>query len=180
MLLARPRSRFARGRLAAVRSRAGLVGAGALAASIGAGAALEYFLDPDRGRSRRAEAGDRLAGLARRVVRRLRRTARYIQATGAGLVSRYTKRHPAEPEADDTTLAHKVETELFRDKRVPKGRMNINAEKGTVVLRGVVDSRDEIERILAVTMSIDGVRAVQSLLRTPNEATTRAKSGATS
>lgn len=151
-----------------------------LAASIAMGAILEYFLDPDRGRSRRAEAGDRFAGFARRVARRLGRTGRYGRATAAGLVHRYAHRHPADAVADDATLAHKVETELFRDRRVPKGRMNVNAEKGTVILRGVVDSRDQIERILAVTMSIDGVRAVKSLLRTPDEKSASARSGVSS
>jgi hypothetical protein len=74
------------------------------------------------------------------------------------------------------TLAHKVETELFRDPTVPKGRMNVNAENGTVVLRGVANSRDQIERIILATMAIDGVRGVQSLLRTPDELPERERS----
>src|SRR3954464_9929170 len=37
---------------------------------------------------------------------------------------------------DDTTLARKVETEIFRDDSVPKGDTNINSEFGVVFLRG--------------------------------------------
>jgi len=70
---------------------------------------------------------------------------------------------------NDATLAHKVESEVFRDPTLPKGRMNINAENGVVVLRGVADSRDQIERITASTLAVDGVREVQSRLRTPGE-----------
>jgi hypothetical protein len=57
----------------------------------------------------------------------------------------------------------------FRDPAIPKGRMNIKAENGVVMLRRVADSRDQIERIMAATVAIDGVRPVRSLLRTPDE-----------
>jgi len=71
---------------------------------------------------------------------------------------------------NDATLVAKVESELFRDPKIAKGRININAEQGTVVLRGVVDSPAQIEHLLAQTVSIDGVRVARSLLRTPDEA----------
>lgn len=54
---------------------------------------------------------------------------------------------------------------MFRDPTLPKGRMNINAEEGVVVLRGLAESRDQIERIITATLAVDGVRDVQSLLR---------------
>jgi len=72
---------------------------------------------------------------------------------------------------NDATLAAKVESELFRDASVPKGRINVNAENGTVILRGIAASRDQIEKLLATTASIDGVRIARSLLRTPDDAT---------
>jgi hypothetical protein len=149
----------------------------ALIVSAGAGAVLAYFLDPDRGRGRRAQSADRLAGLSRRTLGRLGRGVRHVQATATGLGSRLAhRRWTAAEQPDDATLAHKVESQLFRDPSVPKGRMNINAENGTVVLRGVADSRDQIERIILATMAIEGVRGVQSLLRTPDELPEREKS----
>ena len=131
----------------------------------GTGVILMFVLDPDRGRSRRAHARDRLAGSIRRTSGRLARGIRYAAATATGMGYRLTRHPQAATELDDTTLAHKVETELFRDPTVPKGRMNINAEHGTVVLRGRAHSRDQIERIMVATIGIDGVRGVQSLLR---------------
>jgi len=148
-----------------MRSRRG-PSVGAWLAGAGVGAVAGFLLDPDRGRSRRAEAIDRLAGVARRTGRNAGRGSRYVRGMAAGMVAR-VNRPNARPEEwiDDPTLAHKVESELFRDPTVPKGSININAEHGTVVLRGAVETQDDIERIMVATMAIDGVRAVRSLLR---------------
>lgn len=155
--------------LPALRARNGPPPAG-LAVSAGLGAVLAYFLDPDRGRSRRAQTADRLAGLMRRGARRVGRGVRYVRATLAGLAERRGREDSNEREwPNDATLAHKVESEVFRDPTVPKGRMNINAEDGVVFLRGVAESRDQIERIIAATLAVDGVREVQSRLRAPGD-----------
>ena len=142
-----------------------ILGLGALGGAIAA-----YFLDPDRGRSRRAQARDQLAGLARRYGRSAGRQARWSQGPISGLAARLSNVLERPEPIDDVTLAHKVETELFRDPTVAKGRININAENGTVILRGVADSRDQIEKLLATTAGIDGVHIARSLLRTPDEA----------
>jgi hyperosmotically inducible periplasmic protein len=133
-----------------------------------AGAAAAYFLDPDRGRSRRAVTRDRLAGMGRRVGWQLARRARWSRGPIVGLGAQLANRESMEP-INDQTLAHKVESELFRDPTVPKGQINVNAENGTVILRGIASSRDQIERLLATTASIDGVNVARSLLRTPDE-----------
>jgi len=104
----------------------------------------------------------------RRSTRGLLSAAIALAAAAVGaILTRVLDPHAghAGPEPDDATLAHKVETELFRDRTIPKGRMNINAEHGTVILRGVADSQDQIERMMLVTLAIRGVRGVQSLLR---------------
>jgi hypothetical protein len=146
--------------------RRGRVRARDLAIGTGLGVLAGYFLDPDRGRGRRAETADRAAGVMRRAGRRVGRGVRYLQATAAGTNERL-RRSGSRPEEwiNDETLAHKVESELFRDPSIPKGSINLNAEHGTVVLRGVVESQDRIEQIMVTTMAIEGVRAVRSLLR---------------
>jgi hypothetical protein len=132
----------------------------------GLGVAVGYFLDPDRGRSRRAVTADRVAGLTRRAGRRIGRGVRYVRSTAAGMNERLLRSGSTSEEwVNDETLAHKVESELFRDQTIPKGSINVNAEHGTVVLRGAVESQDQIEQIMVTTMAIDGVRAVRSLLR---------------
>lgn len=140
--------------------------AGTLVIGTGLGAVAEYFLDPDRGRGRRAEAADRFTGLARRAARRLGRGYRYVRGRAAGKTEQFARSGwTSEEWVNDETLAHKVESELFRDPSIPKGSININAEHGTVVLRGVADAQDQIEQIMVATMAIEGVRAVRSLLR---------------
>ncbi|HEY6057978.1 MAG TPA: BON domain-containing protein, partial [Candidatus Limnocylindrales bacterium] len=134
-----------------------------LALGAGLGAAAAYFLDPDRGRGRRIQAADRLAASGRRARRAIERWLRTAGAIAAGRRRQLTElaARPGEP-PDDTTLAHTVESELFRDRDIPKGDMNINAENGVVILRGIADSDDQIERITARVMTIKGVRAVRS------------------
>jgi osmotically-inducible protein OsmY len=65
------------------------------------------------------------------------------------------------------TLARKVESELYRRVRVPKGHISINAEDGVVFLRGVIDQQEDIERIGDATRKIAGVRSVENLIHLP-------------
>src|SRR5436853_636841 len=48
---------------------------------------------------------------------------------------------------DDETLRQRVESQLFRDRHVPKGNLNISAEHGMVILRGELDSPLEIAQL---------------------------------
>jgi len=113
---------------------------------VGIGAALTYFFHPSKGERRRAYAKNRVVGLVNQAK---------VSAEGS-------REHP-----DDVTLAHKVETELFRDDNVPKGQININAENGKVFLRGQVDKPELIEDLEKRTRSIHGVQDVENLLHTP-------------
>ncbi len=68
---------------------------------------------------------------------------------------------------NDAALAHRVESELFRDPDTPKGRININAEAGIVVLRGELDQPEQIRAIDAAVSRMAGVRGVHNLLHLP-------------
>ena len=65
------------------------------------------------------------------------------------------------------TLAHKVESQLYRRGGVPKGQINVNAEDGVVFLRGVMERQEDIERMEAATRRIVGVRGVENLVHAP-------------
>jgi osmotically-inducible protein OsmY len=134
-----------------------------------AGAALEYFLDPRSGRRRRHTARDRAVAVVRRRRHRLERQARYEAGKVVGLAHQATKlASRAEPaDLDDVSLAHKVETELFRDRTIPKARISINAERGIVVLRGQLDSDQEVRRVEEQVRGIPGVHDVENLLHLP-------------
>jgi len=138
-----------------------------VASGAAVGAALEYFLDPSSGRRRRRVSVDRTAGIARRAWRRGARFERAAGARTAGLIQR--ARHPDEApkELDDTTLARKVETVLFRSPDVPKGQININAQRGIVQLRGELPTEEMIDELVARTRTVQGVLDVENLLHLP-------------
>jgi BON domain-containing protein len=136
--------------------------------AVAGGAAIAYFLDPERGRARRAQTVDRLAGTVRRTADSAARAGRKLSSDAEGwtnMVVSLPARRNREP-LDDATLAHKVETELFRDPDFDKGKVNINAENGIIVVRGEVPM-DVARQIEIRVRRIDGVKEVQNLLHEP-------------
>jgi len=139
-----------------------------LAATAALGATLAYFFDPASGRRRRRSVRERTVAVLRRRSHRVRRLARHVSSDALGLARRLARRLPhEEPELDDATLAHKVESILFRDRDVPKGRINVNAEHGVVYLRGQVDEPELIDALENRVRRISGVRHVENLLHPP-------------
>ena len=131
------------------------------------GAALSYFFDPDNGRRRRKVAADRLASLGRKHGKRaIKGTVAHTTALKQKAAHRSEE---PKPQPDDVTLARKVETEIFREPDVPKGKINVNAENGKIVLRGEVDSPELIDDLVSKARGVQGVQEVESLLHTPGE-----------
>jgi hypothetical protein len=133
---------------------------------IALGAGLAYLLDPARGPQRRDRAAALLRRSRRHLARRVRVTA--VRSVGRlrGVLHTLRPSMPTEP-LDDAGLAHKVESVLFRDADVPKGRISINAEDGTVFLRGQVESPELIDDLSAAVRKIAGVEEVVNLLHLP-------------
>src|SRR5204863_350745 len=71
------------------------------------------------------------------------------------------RREEPKPQPDDVTLAHKVETIIFRNHEVPKGQISVNAEDGVVWLRGEVPTESMIEALVERTREVTGVRRVE-------------------
>ncbi len=137
-------------------------------AACATGALLMYFLDPDRGRRRRIMARDRLASSLRHGFRGLRRTANSAVAKSYALAQQAQHQQPDDWSVpNDATLAQRVESELFRDPDIPKGRININAEAGIVVLRGELDQPEQIRAIEGAVSRMAGVLGVHNLLHVP-------------
>lgn len=146
-----------------------LAEAGRIALAAMAGAAMMYFLDPNHGRRRRAMARDRSMASIRRGTRNVERLQRHAASDAAGFAQRVTHHQRGElPAPNDVTLTHKVESVLFRDPDVPKGRININVQDGVVVLRGQLDHPEQIKALESATRDIPGVRAVENLLHLPH------------
>lgn len=141
-----------------------------LAGAALAGAGLAMLLDPARGRARRARLADQAAATVRRGVRTSERVARRVTSEVSGRIA--AVQHAGEegdPFPDDVTLADRVQSELFRDASVPKGQINVNVERGIVVLRGEVPSDEMRGDLVTRVESMTGVWAVKNLLHLPGE-----------
>ncbi len=137
-----------------------------LGAVLGAGAA--YLFDAASGRRRRHEAKDRTLSVSRRGAKAGIQAMRRAGVTALGKARGRLHRMWREPQLDDVELAHKVSSEIFRDGSFPKGRLNVNAENGTVFVRGEVDSHDLIEAVTDAVRRVRGVRAVENLMHLPD------------
>jgi hypothetical protein len=132
------------------------------------GLAIGWLLDPRR-RGAHRNAAQHAAATMRHEARDAAAAAHRAANRAHGLAAEATSplRDAMKEQPDDTSLARKVETEIFRDADAPKGSVNINAENGVVFLRGQVDSADTIAELVRQTEKVHGVRAVQSLLHLP-------------
>jgi hypothetical protein len=68
---------------------------------------------------------------------------------------------------DDVTIARKVESVIFRDRKVAKGKVDVNVADGAVWLRGEVRTPDLINLLEARAREIPEVRSVENLLHLP-------------
>jgi hypothetical protein len=66
--------------------------------------------------------------------------------------------HPGET-INDPTLVARIESELYRDDAIPKGKLNIDAVHGVVTVRGTVTG-DIAGEVLERTRAVEGVREV--------------------
>jgi len=129
------------------------------------GAALTWFFDPQNGARRRNTTRDRLLAFFRKSGRKAERAGRTVASEAYGFKQKATHlKEEAKPQPDDATLAHKVETEIFRGAEAPKGKVNVNAEAGVVFLRGEVDDESMIRDLERAARKVQGVREVTNLL----------------
>jgi osmotically-inducible protein OsmY len=82
------------------------------------------------------------------------------------------------PTADDQTLRDRVESEVFRDQEIPKGKINFDVNSGIVTIRGSVDNAFQIATIEKAVFNVPGVAGVENLLHVsgtpaPNKAEAR-------
>jgi osmotically-inducible protein OsmY len=128
-----------------------------------------YLFDPRQGKRRRAVTRDWLLARGRRAVRRCERAQRYAASTISGKTQAYRHRKDEKEQPDDATLAHKVESIIFRDAEVPKGQISVNAEEGVVWLRGEVPDQTMLDALVDRTRAVQGVVRVESLLHLPGQ-----------
>lgn len=133
--------------------------------AIGAGALLEYLFDPRAGRSRRTQLVSRLGGTFRRGARRTERLRRRTGATAYGFKQRMSHLREMPKEYDDTTLQHKVQSEVL-GRPAHKHSISVDVSNGIVTMRGTCPANEgrTIERAIRRT---HGVRGVVNMLHDP-------------
>jgi osmotically-inducible protein OsmY len=120
------------------------------ALGLAAGAAAAHFLDPESGRKRRNK----------------------MRGQAMSKVSHAVK--PADT-PNDATLAHNVETEIFRASDAPKGSVSVDVQAGIATLRGEVAEEQWIDRLGDEAGHVRGIQGVQNLLHTPGQPTPAAE-----
>lgn len=174
----RKQTKSARTRLPGRRRRSPVfVIAGAVA-----GAVAVYFLDPERGRARRAMFVDWSSARLRRGWRAVNRWGKQTGTTAAALPQRMVTLRSAPPPVDDLTLRDRVESEVLRNRDLPKGQINFDVESGVVTVRGQVDNAYQIATIEKAVLKVPGVSGVENLLHVsgtpaPNKAQARENIG---
>jgi uncharacterized membrane protein len=128
-----------------------------IVAAAGAGAALMYLLDPDRGARRRAIVRDKGARAGRRVGMLFSKAARDLgfRTRGALAETRARLRHE---EPNDALLTERVRATLGRAVSHPHA-VQVDAHDGCVTLRGPVLA-DERQRAVECVEAVRGVREV--------------------
>lgn len=136
-------------------------GALAALAALGAGAALMYLLDPDRGASRRALLRGRIASSLRTADERLGASRRDLANRARGMLAETRARLTPE-DVDDQVIVGRVRAELGHHVSHP-GSLEVTSERSVVTLGGPVLA-DEVDKVLEVTRKVRGVREVVSRL----------------
>jgi BON domain len=126
-----------------------------------------WLFDPEQGRRRRHVVLDRGRSRAGRLARVIPRTGRYLWGRISGIAYDHIPHPRDNPNPDDNTLRDRVESELLRDRSIPKGDLNINVADGIVELRGQLLSPAEIARVEREVRAIDHVRGVHNYLHVP-------------
>lgn len=140
--------------------------AGILAGVYGAGVLSMYFLDPQRGKRRRAEFNDALVHSRRKLKEFTGRFGRDLQHRTEGAIAGTQRLFEHEPPTD-YVLEQRVHTALGRVLFHP-GSVEISAKDGSVFLRGwiLAEEANQVDKAVA---SVEGVRDFTSYLNTTDQ-----------
>lgn len=137
------------------------------------GAVAQYFLDPVSGRGRRAQTKQQSLARLRRPARaaqdRMSKNSKLLRDRTTGLVHETRQRTRAETPVDDATLVNKVRSEVLGAEEWRWYAINVEANSGSVTLRGQVDTEDAIERLESAVSRVPGTFRVVNLLHLPGE-----------
>jgi hypothetical protein len=129
---------------------------------VGIGAGLMYYFDPNRGRSRRARARDRIIHLLHQVEHEAEITSRDLANRTRGLVAR-SRSLVATDGAPDGVIAARVRSRLGHVVSHPHA-IEVTVRGHRVTLSGPVLA-DEVPRLIAAVKAVPGVIGVEDRLQ---------------
>lgn len=138
------------------------------ACTIGTGAALMYFFDPDRGNRRRALVRDKAQSLAKDSNLWVRKAGRDLGNRAHGVVAGARSRFSHQPPSDEV-LAERVRSKLGRYTSHP-GAIGVSVNDGIVTLRGDV-LQPEVRDVMSCVYSLRDVADVHNELTTHADST---------
>lgn len=133
---------------------------------LGLGAGLMYFLDPDRGRRRRALVRDQIDHTIHELDSAIQLTARDLNNRLQGLVHEVQGPSTAE-EVSDRVLEERVRSRMGRFVSHPRA-ITVTARDGHVTLQGPILT-GEAERLFDAALATPGVRSVDNQLELHDE-----------
>jgi uncharacterized membrane protein/osmotically-inducible protein OsmY len=131
----------------------------ALTGGVGLGVALAYWLDPIRGRRRRAVAADQVVHAAHKAADAAEATARDVRNRSRGTVAAMRSRLRRD-EPDDVVVAERVRARLGGVVRHPRS-IEVNVADGCVTLSGPVLA-DEVGPLIRRVAATRGVSEVDN------------------
>jgi osmotically-inducible protein OsmY len=137
-----------------------------LLSGVGAGAALMYMLDPDRGTRRRALVRDKAVSLAHKTPDALNAMARDLSNRARGLVSEASTMLRGD-DASDEVIVQRVRAAMGRVVSHPHA-VRVESNEGRVSLSGNILA-DEVDDFLSCAGSVRGVREVDNRLTVHEE-----------
>lgn len=137
-----------------------------LVVSAGIGALAMYYLDPSRGRYRRAVARDQMAHAGHRLQRGWGVTGRDLRHRASGAMARVHSAMQAEP-VDDLILVERVRSALGHVTSHPAS-IEVTATNGVITLSGSI-SREEIPLIVDQVLGVPGIKGIDNRLERHEE-----------
>ena len=138
-----------------------------LIGGVGLGAALMYFLDPDRGRRRRGLVRDQVVSAFSKADDAVGATARDLGNRTRGLAAETRSRLKKE-QAPDEVIVARVRSELGRVVSHPSA-IQVTAEQGRVTLSGPILAR-EVDDLLSTVRKARGVTDLVNQLEVHEQA----------
>lgn len=123
------------------------------------GAGLMYYLDPDRGRRRRAMVRDQVVHYGHKADRAMDTAARDIRNRAVGVASEARGRMRGGEEAPTSVVEARVRSAIGRAASHP-GALGVSADHdGRITLTGPILG-EEVDRVISTVESVRGVRDV--------------------